>query len=76
MISSDQTADDAVAVTPSDTADNTFNALYVAAAGTLTIITPKGTTVSLGTVPAGTTVWIKTKIVKATGTTATVVGML
>ena len=68
---SGQIGDRAAAITTSDTAPNAFSYLYVGGAGNLTIVTEGGDTVTLTALPVGSWVWVRTKIVKATGTTAT-----
>lgn len=59
------------AITPSDTAPNTFRAIYVGATGNLTVIDEGGDTVTFNAVPVGTIIPISTSFVKATLTTAT-----
>ena len=65
----------AAAVTPNDATDlpnGPANAIYVGGAGTLTVdMAGNGATVLFGAVPAGTTIPIKVKRVRATGTAAT-----
>lgn len=69
----DDPAEDAAAVTPHDTNElaTWSRALYVGGAGNVTVITAKGNTVAFASVPAGTILPIRAKIVKSTGTTAT-----
>lgn len=66
-------AGNAAAVTPSDSADLTYDtrALYVGGAGDISIITENGQTVTLVGVPAGSFLPISVSRVRATGTTAT-----
>lgn len=62
---------DALSVTTSDTDDfiSVASALFVATAQTaLTVITARGTTLALGAVPAGTTIRLRVRRVKTTGT--------
>lgn len=62
----------AQAVTASDTADNAFSYLYVGAGGNLAIIPESGSAaVTLNNVAAGSFIWIRTKKVMSTNTTAT-----
>lgn len=64
---------DGIAVTPHDSNELATWAkfLFVGTGGTVTIVTPKGTTLAFANVPDGTTLWFQAKIVKSTGTTAT-----
>lgn len=65
------------AVTPSDTANQgTFAGLLVIATGNVSFITLNGVTVSMTAVAANTIIPIAVTRVKATGTSATVVGLL
>lgn len=60
------------AVTPSDTVEQDFDALYVGVTGDVTIQhTVSSVAVLYKAVPAGTILPVKGQIVKATGTTAT-----
>ena len=69
-------ASNAVAVTPSDTANNflDYNAEYLwiggAGSGNLTVITTSGQTVTFAGVPVG-FFWLRVKQVKSTGTDVT-----
>tara|TARA_R110000787_G_scaffold99975_1_gene204778 strand:- start:186 stop:446 length:261 start_codon:yes stop_codon:yes gene_type:complete len=65
-------ASDAFAVTPSDSVDLAFIArsLFIGVAGTVSVITKEGTTVSF-TLPAGFILPLEVSRVRATGTTAT-----
>lgn len=67
--------DDARAVTPADGADlpapGPCQALYVGGAGALIVDTVRGATVTFAAVPAGTTIHLRCKRVRATGTVAT-----
>ena len=63
-------ASDARAITKSDTADNTFAYIYVGGAGDVKVTTEAGTAVTY-TVAAGATIYVRTKLVWSTGTTAT-----
>lgn len=60
----------ASAITPSDTADNSHYYIYVGGAGDVKVTTEFGDVVTY-TVAAGTFLWIRTRLVWATGTTAT-----
>lgn len=66
-------ATDAFSVTPSDTVNFITNArsLYVGTGGTVVIVTPKGSVVSLLNVPDGAELHVCVKRVNATSTTAT-----
>ena len=66
-------ADTAAAITPSDTAPNVFSRLYVGGAGNLKITTENGDAVTFSAVPVGTVLPIRTSLVWATGTTATLI---
>lgn len=67
---------DAGNVTPSDSADNFWSALFVGSAGTLTVVTAGGTTVTLTITTIGTLIPLQVNQVKATGTTCTdIVGL-
>lgn len=61
----------AVAVTPSNTADNTYSYLYVGSGGDIALI-PEGSSaaVTLTNVPTGSYVWVRTRRVNSTSTTA------
>jgi len=65
---------DAVAVSPSDSADlpgGLCRALWIGGAGDISVITAKGTTVTISTVPAGTLIPLRVTRVRLTNTTAT-----
>lgn len=64
-------ARDADEVTPHDTNPNVWSYLYVGGAGDITLVTEAGSTVVYKSVPAGSMLWIRTSIIKSTGTTAT-----
>lgn len=64
-------ASSAVAVTPSDDADNTYSYLYVGGSGDLSVITEAGDEVVLSGIPAGSYVWLRVSKVMDTGTGAT-----
>lgn len=66
----DTIANDAVAVTKSDSTVVDITALYVGATGDVTVITWRGTTVTFPTVPAGTILPIRCTKVMSTNTTA------
>ncbi|MDE2105133.1 MAG: hypothetical protein KGL39_48340 [Patescibacteria group bacterium] len=66
-------ARDAIAVTPTDGAElgpPIITGLWIGNAGNVTVVTELGTTTAFANVPAGTMLWIRTRQVKATGTTA------
>lgn len=65
-------ANEAYAITTSDTGPNAFSYLYCGGAGDIVVTPERGSTdVTLKAVPVGTWVWLRTSKVKATGTTAT-----
>lgn len=64
-------ARDAAAITTSDTADNTWSYVYVGGTGDVKVTTEQGTAVVFEDVPAGSYLWVRTRLVWATGTTAT-----
>lgn len=66
-----QTPAHASAVTPSDSAEVNGVALYVGSLGNVAIVTEGGESVTFSGVPGGTTLVIRFKQVKSTGTTAT-----
>lgn len=67
-----QVANEAYAVTPSNTLPNCYSYLYVGGAGDLVLVPENGTTaVTLSSVPGGSWIWIRTSLVKASGTSAT-----
>jgi hypothetical protein len=59
------------AITPSDIVGNTFRAIYVGGAGNVSVVTAGGDTVTFTAPPVGTIIPIETQLVRATGTTAT-----
>ena len=64
------------AVTPSDTAAQTYAALYVGAGGNLSVEMESGATLTFVAVPTGAILPIRVRKVRATGTTATsIVGL-
>lgn len=71
MSTSDTTYGGAVAITPSDTAGNSFSAIYVGGAGNVAVITEGGNTVTFTAPPVGSIIPIRTQKVLSTGTTAT-----
>lgn len=68
-------ADNAAAVTPSDSTDLTFTsrALYIGGAGNLVVTMAGGGDVTFTGVPAGSILPIRASRVKATSTTATAI---
>jgi hypothetical protein len=75
MISNDMktsVSDYAAAVTPSNSASNEYEYLYVGGAGDLAIVPAlSGSAVTLVGVPAGTFIWCRVSKVMSTNTTAT-----
>jgi len=72
-------ADDAFAITPSDTVNFAVptRAIYSGAGGNITVVTPSGSAVLFVGVPAGVILPIRATRVNATGTAATsLVGLL
>jgi hypothetical protein len=69
------TYDDGAAITPSDVtpqaSSKAFAAFYSGAGGTVVLVTVRGSTLTLVSVPAGVIVPIAFSQIKATGTTAT-----
>lgn len=61
----------AKAITPSDTVQQTYRAIYVGGAGNVTVVTSGGDTATFTAPPVGTIIPVETSLVKATGTTAT-----
>jgi hypothetical protein len=66
-------ASDGTAVTPSDTVPFAVASkrLWVGGAGSVALITTRGTPLTYAAVPAGTYLYVRAVQVKATGTTAT-----
>jgi hypothetical protein len=62
----DQAYDDAVAITKSDTDDNSFHGIYVGTTGNVKVKTQGGTTVTFTGVPAGAIIPVKTQLVYST----------
>lgn len=69
-------ADEAVAITKSDTTDATFSYLYIGTGGDVAV-TPQGgsSVITFKNVPSGTFLWVRTKLVMAATTAADMVGM-
>lgn len=67
---SNQIADRAYTVTASDTAGNIYSYLYVGSGGNVAITTEGGDSVTFSNVASGSYLWIRTSLVKSTGTTA------
>lgn len=61
----------AKAITPHDTDLQFYEAIYVGGTGNLTVITLDGDTVTFTAVPVGEIIPVRTKVVRATATTAT-----
>lgn len=66
-----QTATRAATVTPSDTAPNTYAALYVGGGGNVAVRTEGGDAVTFSNVVAGSILPVRVNLVKSTSTTAT-----
>ena len=66
-------ADTASAVTTSDTAPNVFTRIYVGGTGNVKVTTENGDVVTFSAVPVGTIIPIRTSLIWATGTTATLI---
>lgn len=63
----------ALAVTPSDSADNSYMRLYVGGTGDVKVTTLDGNVVTFKAVPVGSTLCVETSLVWSTGTTATLI---
>lgn len=61
----------AKAITPSDTAGNTYRAIYVGGAGNVAVTTEGGDVTTFTAPPVGSIIPVSTQKVMATGTTAT-----
>lgn len=61
----------AKAITPSDTAPQTYRAIYVGGAGNVSVVTSGGDTATFTAPPVGSIIPVEVKQVLATGTTAT-----
>jgi len=61
----------AATVTTSDTAGNSYRAIYVGGTGDVAVVTVGGNAVTFKAVPVGTILPIEVNIIKSTGTTAT-----
>lgn len=61
----------AKAITPSDTVDQFYAAIYVGGAGNVAVTMESGDTVTFTAPPVGTLLTIRVKRVLSTGTTAT-----
>lgn len=68
---SDGLVSDAVAVTPSDTAQQNFAGLYIGTIGDVAVKGKSGVAVTFKAVPAGTFIPMNVNTVMATNTTAT-----
>lgn len=77
-INATASANDVFAITPNDGADlgTVPTALLITGAGTLAVKGSSGTTVSLGSVAVGQIIPLRARRIMATGTTATVVGLV
>ena len=65
---------DAVAITKSDTESNAFSGIYVGGAGSVTVVTEKGTIVTFTAPPVGTIIPIRTQKILASTTASLLVG--
>jgi cytochrome oxidase Cu insertion factor (SCO1/SenC/PrrC family) len=65
---------DAEAITKSDTANNSYSAIYVGGTGAVAVVTEAGTTVTFSAVPVGTVIPIRTQKVLAATTATLLVG--
>ena len=64
------------AITPSDTAPQSYRAIYVGGAGNVSVVTTGGETVTFTAPPVGSIIPVEVSFVRATLTTATnLVGM-
>ena len=61
----------AVPITPSDTAPQTYRAIYVGGAGNVSVVTAGNNTVTFTAPPVGTIIPVEVMFVRATLTTAT-----
>lgn len=61
----------AKAITPSDSAAQSYRAIYVGGAGNVAVVTEGGDSVTFTAPPVGTIIPVSVTQVKATGTTAT-----
>lgn len=61
----------AAAITPSDTAPQTYRAIYVGGAGNVSVVTTGGNTVTFTAPPVGSIIPVEVQFVRATLTTAT-----
>lgn len=61
----------AAAITPSDSASQTYRAIYVGGAGNVAVKTTGGNTVTFTAPPVGSIIPVEVQQVLATGTTAT-----
>jgi fucose permease len=66
---------DAAVITKSDTADNTYSAIYVGGTGHLTVVTERGSTVLISAIPAGTLIPLRVSKVLAATTATLLVGL-
>lgn len=78
MLANDRVYSRATVLTPDDTNQLTVpcHALWVGGAGAITMITTGGDTVLISGILAGTLLPISASVVKATGTTATLIAAL
>lgn len=74
FLANGRTWGDAVAITKSDTENNTFSSIYVGGTGAVTVLTEDGTTVTFSAVPVGTIIPIRTRRVLAATTATLLVG--
>lgn len=61
----------AQAITPSDTAPQSYRAIYVGGAGNVSVVTAGGNTVTFTAPPVGSILPVEVNFVRSTNTTAT-----
>jgi hypothetical protein len=74
FLANGRTWGDAVAITKSDTENNTFSSIYVGGTGAVAVETEDGTTVTFSAVPVGVILPIRTRKVLAATTATLLVG--
>lgn len=66
---------DAVAITKSDTENNSYSAIYVGGTGNVAVVTEGGTTVTFNAVPVGVIIPVRTQKVLDATTATNLVGL-
>jgi hypothetical protein len=66
---------DAVAITKSDTENNSYSAIYVGGTGNVAVVTEAGTTVTFNAVPVGVIIPVRTQKVLNATTATNLVGL-